>query len=162
MLSTVERSFPLYTPGVIAMLVGVYLLEFMYLSLPLSSTVDETWSAPLSSFNSFIDFPTGRMGHTSSYIAETGLIYVHGGYNAGGFVRALLTYHPSSRVWSEWTRSPLPQTFHSTTILGSLLVSFGGKTNGSCIGNNTVIYNIGACVLIAYTREDYNLILYSM
>ena len=43
---------------------------------------------------------SGRMGHSSVYSEETGVIYVQGGRGGRGFVQGFYSYDPVCGMWS--------------------------------------------------------------
>ena len=48
--------------------------------------------------------PSGRMGHSSVYDTETGLVYVYGGHIQSEVSDELLVYDPVAHSWSKRSR----------------------------------------------------------
>lgn len=48
--------------------------------------------------------PSGRMGHSSVYDTETGLVYVYGGHTQKEVSDELLVYDPVARSWFKRSR----------------------------------------------------------
>ena len=89
------------------------------------------------------------MGHTGHYVPDTGLIYIHGGYDKQRKQYSdLLAYNPTTHVWSTRSSGPIPQAFHSTAKLGALLLTFAGSETASrnCFGDKIAVYNISECM----------------
>lgn len=109
----------------------------------------DTWSTP----DQFGVNPGSRLGHSSVYHPGTGLIYVYGGQvtfgQSVGLNADLLTYDPLAHTWSRLEPSPSPRYLHSATLLGDLLLTFGGSTTTTnqlddCYSSDLLLYNI-AC-----------------
>ena len=67
---------------------------------PHSIPVSGEWSVPSQNGMK----PEGRMGHSSVYDEETGLVYVYGGHVRSNVSHDLLVYDPVTRYWSKRTR----------------------------------------------------------
>ena len=70
-------------------------------SIPMSPpTVTGNWTTP----SQYGFKPVGRMGHSSVYSLETGLIYVYGGREGENLLDQVLVYDPITYTWSRLTR----------------------------------------------------------
>ena len=95
-------------------------------------------------------------GHSATFYAATGLVYVFGGYGpqSSGFSQRsseLYTYSPTGQYWASITSTNdalLPQmAFHSATLLGDTVVHFGGNRHEhyqdeECHVDETWIYSL--------------------
>ncbi|CAI8041271.1 Attractin [Geodia barretti] len=94
------------------------------------------WSVPVQNGMK----PGGRMGHSSVYDEDSGLVYVYGGQIGDRAVDDLLVYDPVTRYWSKRESGPSASYLHTANLLwGQLMLVFGG----SCFSSNLMIYNIG-------------------
>lgn len=83
-------------------------------------TESNTWSVPETEGA----VPQGGYGHTSTYDAGSGSVYVHGGYkalpaNKYGLVDDLYRYNVNSRTWLVITHT------HSTVFFSAVLHMVG-------------------------------------
>jgi len=109
------------------------------------------WSAP----DHFGLQPAGRMGHSSVYSPESGLVFVCGGErwrlgssNQVDLSDELLVYDPFVHTWSRLTASGSPRYLHSATLFGSLMLVYGGCDHsqsdgiiGDCFSKDLLLYN---------------------
>uniref|UniRef100_A0A674NJ52 Attractin like 1 n=1 Tax=Takifugu rubripes TaxID=31033 RepID=A0A674NJ52_TAKRU len=109
-----------------------------------------TWSVPETEGA----VPQGGYGHTSTYDASSGSLYVHGGYkalpaNKYGLVDDLYRYNVNSRTWFILKESGFPRYLHSAVLLSGTLLIFGGNTH-----NDTSLSNGAKCFSADFLAYD--------
>ncbi|CAG12613.1 unnamed protein product, partial [Tetraodon nigroviridis] len=98
--------------------------------------------------------PQGGYGHTSTYDAGSGSVFIHGGYrallaNKFGLVDDLYRYDVNSRTWFILKESGFPRYLHSAVLLSGTLLIFGGNTH-----NDTSLSNGAKCFSADFLAYD--------
>nr|XP_046232511.1 attractin-like protein 1 [Scatophagus argus] len=98
--------------------------------------------------------PQGGYGHSSTYDAGSGSVYVHGGYkalpaNKYGLVDDLYRYDVNTRTWYILRESSFPRYLHSAVLLSGTLLIFGGNTH-----NDTSLSNGAKCFSADFLAYD--------
>mmetsp|Transcript_17429 Transcript_17429/g.42347 ORF Transcript_17429/g.42347 Transcript_17429/m.42347 type:complete len:745 (-) Transcript_17429:47-2281(-) len=78
------------------------------------------------------DIPSGRSGHSATYIPQTNELLLFGGVRASKWLNVVSILDCRTWIWTTPKvegSPPKPRSYHSATLVGSKVVVFGGNNN---------------------------------